>query len=392
MAAGLVLGASAQAEPSEQPQSAIAFEGLYKADFLNNPSGGLQRGGMAMGHLDLKLTVDLDKALGWDSTTLFFNLLHDHGDKFNRDRVGSLTGVSNIEVPVDTERLFQAWIKKEWADGRYSLLAGLYPIDSEFQVVDSAGLFIHPSHGASGDLSLTRGPSIFNTTAFGVRGKWVSDDQRTYLQAALLDGIPGDPNQPKGTHIVWGPNDGTMGIVEAGWRPDAGPGQTSETKFAVGAWGYSTLVDDLRDVDTLGKPVQRRSAGAYALAEGKLWQGDAGRSLNGFVRYAATDGDSTPIRAIINTGLVVKSPFGDRPDDALGLAYSQAMVGDKYRSVQEAAGRMTTPVESIWELSYRIKPIKELAVQPIVQWFGNPGADQSVREATVIGVRLEVSF
>jgi porin len=370
----------------------VTFEGVYKIDLLNLVDGGLQRGGSAMGHLDLKLTLDLNKTWGWSGTTVFFNLLHDHGDKFNRDRVGSLSGVSNIEVPVETEHLFQAWIQKEWQDGQYSLLAGLYPIDSEFQVLDTASLFIHPSHGATGELSLTRGPSIFNNPAFGVRGKWVSSDQRSYLQAAVLDGIPGDPNQPKGTHIVWGANDGTMGIVEMGWRPGAAPEQTSDTKFAVGVWGYSALVDDLRDVDARGLPVQRRSTGGYALAESKLWQGDAGRSLSGFVRYSATDGDSTSMRTIVNTGLVLKAPFGTRPDEVLGVAYSHAIVGDKYRAVQDAAGQPTTAYESVWELSYRIKPMQGLAVQPIAQWIGNPGASQSVRTATVVGVRLEVSF
>ena len=388
----LCLGAMAQTARADTPQSAVALEGLYKLDLLSLANGGLQRGGMAMGHLDLKLTVDLEKTVGWDGTTVFFNLLHDHGDKFNRDRVGSLTGVSNIEVAVDTERLFQAWIKKEWSDGKYSVLAGLYPIDSEFQVLDTAGIFIHPSHGATGDLSLTRGPSIFNTSAFGVRGKWVSDDHRSYLQAAMLDGIAGDPNQPKGTHMVWGPNDGTMGIVEMGSHPNAAPGQAANAKFAVGIWGYSAWVDDLRDIDARGMPVQRRSAGAYALAEGRLWQGNAGRNLSGFVRYGETDGDSTPIRAIVNTGLVLKAPFGGSPDDALGLGYSRAMVSDKYRAVQQATGRLTTATESVWELSYRIKPTKDLAVQPIVQWIENPGADASVRDATVAGVRLEVSF
>ncbi len=389
---GLCAGAVAQTVPADAPSAAVAFEGVYKIDLANLVDGGLQHGESVMGHLDLKLTLDLDKAWGWSGTTVFFNLLHDHGDKFNRDRVGSLTGVSNIEVPVETERLFQAWIQKEWQDGQYSLLVGLYPIDSEFQVLETASLFIHPSHGATGDLSLTRGPSIFNNPAFGVRGKWVSSDQRSYLQAAVLDGIPGDPNQPKGTHIVWGPNDGTMGIVEMGWRPGATPEQSSETKFAVGVWGYSARVDDLRDVDALGMPVQRRSTGAYALAEGKLWRGDAGRSLSGFVRYGATDGDSTPLRAIVNTGLALKAPFGTRPDDVLGLAYSHAIVSDKYRAVQDAAGQPATPFESVWELSYRIQPMQGLAVQPIAQWFANPGANQSVREATVLGVRLEVSF
>ena len=89
----------------------VVFEGGYKFDLLHVVSGGLQRGGQSLGHLDLKLKSDLEKVWGWPGTTAFFNLIHDHGGKFNRDRVGSFNGVSNIEVPVDTERLFQAWIQ-----------------------------------------------------------------------------------------------------------------------------------------------------------------------------------------------------------------------------------------------------------------------------------------
>jgi porin len=295
--------------------SGVVFEGGYKFDLLRVVGGGLQSGGESLGHLDLKLKTDLDKAWGWTGTTAFFNLIHDHGEKFNRDRVGSLSGVTNIEVPVDTERLFQAWIQREWQDGKYSLLAGLYPIDTEFQVLDTAALFVQPPYGPTGDLSSTRGPSIFNTSAFGVRGKWVSDDRSVYAQAALMDGIPGDPNQPKGTHIIFGSNDGTMGIVEVGLRTQ----ESRQAKYAVGLWGYSARVDDLVDVDANQNPVQRRSYGGYFLADANLWKDSSGRSFSGFFRYGVTDGDSTIFRSVVNTGLVINAPFSGRPDDVLGL-------------------------------------------------------------------------
>lgn len=366
----------------------VVFEGGYKFDLLSVVSGGLQSGGQPLGHLDLKLKTDLEKAWGWTGTTAFFNLIHDHGEKFNRDRVGSFNGVTNIEVPVDTERLFQAWIQREWQDGKYSLLVGLYPIDTEFQVLDTAALFVQPPYGPTGDLSSTRGPSIFNTSAFGVRGKWVSDDRSVYAQAALLDGLPGDPHQPKGTHIIFGANDGTMGIVEIGLRTQ----ESRQAKYAVGIWGYSSRVDDLVDVDANQNPVQRRSFGAYVLADANLWKDGSGRSLSGFLRYGVTDGDSTNIQSVVNTGLVINAPFSGRPDDVLGLAYTHATLGDKHRAVQEAAGRSPTAFESSWELTYRFKPAPWLALQPLVQWHRYPGGDRLVSDATVVGLRTEFFF
>jgi porin len=388
LARASLLAAMAVCVSAGAQDAPVVFEGGYKFDLLNVVSGGLQRGGQPLGHLDLKLKTDLEKVWGWTGTTAFFNLIHDHGEKFNRDRVGSFNGVTNIEVPVDTERLFQAWIQREWQDGKYSLLAGLYPIDTEFQVLDTAALFVQPPYGPTGDLSSTRGPSIFNTSAFGVRGKWVSDDRSVYAQAALLDGIPGDPNQPKGTHIVFGANDGTMGIVEVGLRTQ-GSGQA---KYAVGLWGYSARVDDLVDVDANLNPVQRRSYGSYFLADANLWNDGNGRSLSGFLRYGVTDGDSTNFRSVVNTGLVINAPFSGRPDDVLGLAYTHTTLGDKYCAVQQAAGRSPTTFESSWELTYRFKPAPWLAMQPLVQWHRYPGGDRSVGDATVVGLRTEVFF
>ena len=375
-------GAVVSAAPSEP---ALVFEGGYKLDVLNLMDGGLQRGAGALGHLDLKLTVDLDQTWGWSGTTAFFNLIHDHGDKFNQNRVGSLTGVSNIEVAVDTERLLQAWIQKEWQEGKYALLAGLYPIDSEFQVVDTAGLFVQPPYGTTGDLALTRGPSVFNNSSFGVRGKWVSDDHAAYAQAAILDGVPGDPGKPKGTHIVFDKDDGTMGIVEIGWRPEG-------SKYALGMWGYSTQVDDLVDVDNQQNPVQRSSHGAYFLAERTLWKGQSGRSLAGFFRYALNDGDSTALRSIVNTGFVINNPFRADGGDALGLAYTHATLSDKYRALQDAAGEPTSAYESAWELTYRVKLGESFAVQPLVQWHQYPGGGRAVSSATVVGLRMDLSF
>jgi porin len=37
-----------------------------------------------------------------------------------------------------------------------------------------------------------------------------------YLQAALTEGIPGDPDHPHGTHIKLGRGEGSLSIVELG--------------------------------------------------------------------------------------------------------------------------------------------------------------------------------
>jgi porin len=383
---------------SDWHKRGLAVDLGYKWDMLRVESGGLRRGGRPIGHFDFSAKGDLEKLVGWKGATALVNFIYDSGGKTNNDYLGSLLGISNIEVPVTTTRFYQAWIEQSFADDKVAVLAGLFPIDTEFQVVESAGLFVQPPYGAAPDLALTRGPSIFNNSSFGLRVKLQSKDLGLYAMGAVLDGIPGDPNRPKGTHIRFQSGDGTMQIAEIGYQPPAVPAapatepQESFEKYAFGYWRYTAKVNDLVDVDANGDPVLRRSSGWYALAERTLWRWGAGSNLTGFVRYGATDGDSTAIKHFYNVGARVRGLLPGRDDDVFGLAHTRGSVGDKFRASLTADGITATAAESATELTYRIQVNKWFAVQPVIQWFRHPGATSDVPNATVVGARVELAL
>lgn len=350
-----------------------------------------------MGHFDLGAKADLEKLVGWSGATGFVNFIFDGGGKTNKDYLGSLLGVSNIEVQESTTRFYRAWIEQSFAEGNAAVLVGLYPIDTEFQVVEFAGLFVQPPYGAAPDVALTRGPSIFNKPAFGVLAKWGSAERGPYAMAAVLDGIPGDPDHPKGTHIRFRAGDGTMQIAEIGCRLPAAPGTSAAEvaesfgKYALGYWRYTAKVDDLVDVDASGAPELRNSSGWYALAERTLWRWNAG-NLAGFIRFGATDGDSTAIDQFYNVGVRLRGLLPGRVDDVFGLAHTRGNIDDKFRIRQAATGIDATTAESATEITYRIQVSERLVVQPLVQWYRNPGAERAVSDATVIGMRLGLSL
>lgn len=397
---------------AEQSGRGWDWELGLRLDQMSVVRGGLAQGGRPLSHLDFKLKADLDKVIGWQGATAFFNLIDDRGGKPNADYAGSLLGVSNIEVPAATTRLFHAWIQKEWSEGQFSLLTGLYPIDSEFMVVDSAGVFVQPGFGALADIALSRGPSIFNNSAFGVRGRWASADRSLYAQGAVLDGIPGDPKRPVGTHVRFASGDGVMAIMEIGHRPvaeipdidfasdemrpeteaKAPEAEPGFAKYALGLWGYSERVADLIDVDDHGAPVKRRSLGWYALAERTLWRETAVGDITVFARYSQNDGNSIALERALNLGVTLKGPFRGRDNDVAGLGYSRGMISDKYRAVLEADGVQPTRYEDAWELTYRFQMENWLSIQPVLQLIRHPGADQGVRNATVIGLRLDLAL
>ena len=379
-------------------RNGVALELGMKSDWLRN-RGGLADGGRPMNQLDIKLKTDLEKIWGWTSTTAYIHFLHDWGNRTNVHNTGSIIGISNIEWPIDTSRFFQAWLEKRFADDSVGVLIGLYPFDSEFSALDSGAVFLHPSFGASPDISLTRGPSIFNNSAFGTRVKWQAPGREVYVQGAVLDGIPGDPNRPKGTHIEFNKGDGTFHIVEVGYAPkepspqDAEPPETF-AKFSAGYWGYTAKVDDLVDRDSAGSPAKRHSRGWYALAEKTIWRdaGDANRNLAAFVRYAATDGDSTAIDHALNLGVRMRGPIASHPDDVFGLAVTRANIGGKFRQFQSTEGIEPTGNESALEITYRAAVNKWLAIQPVAQHIRHPGANRAIPDATVYGTRFEVVF
>jgi porin len=374
----------------------------FKSDFLRNVKGGTKRGGRPVNQFDLKIQGDLERLAGLPGASVYFNLIYDGGGKTNRDHVGSLMGVSNTEVPVSTFRVFHAWFEQTFDDKQWALLLGLYPIDSEFQVLESAGLFVLPPYGPTADLSLTRGPSIFNQSAFGVRGKWQSSDQKAYAMVAVLDGIPGDPDHPKGTHIQFNDGDGTMQIAELGFTPRAaGPssdqGETEASappgleKYALGFWRYTARVDDLVDLDTAGNPVQRKSNGWYVQAEKTLFNWNDG-DLAAFVRYSRTDGDSTAIRDVSTLGTRIRGIIPGRDQDYFGVAYTRSSIGDKWRTAQAATGISTAGSESAVEITYRAQATRWLAIQPVYQYIKSPGAVTDVPNATLIGVKFDLAI
>ena len=398
----------------EAKTPAATFSATYKMDLLST-QGGADSDAGGMGNLDLILRADLDQAMGWQNTIAYLHLLANHGAKINGKHAGSLMGISNVEVPTDTAKFFHAWIQRNFLDDRFSLLAGLYPIDSEFSVLGSAGVFVHPAFGPPADLSLTRGPSIFNTSAFGLRARWDGAQRDRYAMAALLDGIPGDPARPHGTRIHFDAGDGVFAIGEFGFTPPerghvleptdpSSPKVQSEDirlhekyesfgKYAFGLWSYSERVDDLVDLDSLGNPVKRRSRGSYVLAEKTLYRepGSPVHHLAGFVRLSRTDGDSTPIDQAINIGLRLRAPFASREDDIVGIGFSHARLGDKYRQAQAGLGTVTVAAESALELTYRIQMNDWLALQPVYQYVRHPAGDATLSNVKAVGFRFEIS-
>jgi len=362
----------------------VTVDITHKSDMLSNRSGGIQTGSVWLANTEAAINMDLGKLAGWDGATAFVQYHIQHGKQgkdFNGSYVGSFAGVSNIETGTETGKFWQAWLQKSLADDAFSILAGLYTIDSEFYVTDTSGLFLQPPYGMSAEMAPTgqNGPPIFPTGALALRLKYAAHD--FYLQGAVADGVPGDPNDPHGTHIQLNKGDGTLSVVELGYTP--ADEDKSISKTALGVWNYTAQAVDL----VTGEP--RPDRGFYVLAERTLMseQGQTGQGLSGFVRYGVANKDVYQADWSGSIGLHYQGLFDGRDDDEAGIAVTTSHASEKYRLLNAS-----DPSETVIEISYRAQMLPWMAVQPSLQRIINPNMDPALSDATVAGVRLELAL
>jgi porin len=326
----------------------VSFSAAYTADLLRNVHGGREVGGARLDNIDAILELDGERAFGAPGLKLFAYALYNDSAQFSDLYPGDAGVVSNIDAP-RTLRLYEAW--GEWSFGARddaSLRVGLYDLNSEFDVGEARSLFLNSAFGVGHELGQTgrNGPSIFPVTSFGARLA-VRPAQSWLLRAAVLDGVPGDGVSSE---------DGALMIGEAVYE------STSLGKLALGVWSYT----------------REFGSGGYFLAERALWEHDDGRTLAAFMRYGAADASINEFSWTAQAGLVMHRPFASEAAESLGLAVSR---------LQSRIAQAETAVE----LTYRRALTPWLTLQPNLQLIMNPGADGVLRDALVVGLRVEMA-
>lgn len=367
------------------------FEVAYLGEQWWNTSGGIQTGGTWLDNLDLILTADRG-SLGVPGLSGTLVVLRNNANEFSPQYVGDLQIVSNIDAP-EAWRAYEAWL--EWSPAaaeRFSIRAGIYAADQEFDVAPTGALFLHSAPGTNTEYALAGliGPPIFPLSGFGVRvaGGFGSDG---YWLAAVMDGVPGNPDDVSDFNYRWEGRDGALLQAEIGIRNERW------NKLAFGAWTYSAEFDTLV-TDSEGNPVTDDwDTGIYALADRTLWRGEGGE-LAGYLQLGATQegfrnrGRFNVFTRFVGAGLTLSRFTDRRPDDQLGFMVAAAYSGEEFRDAQAANGVAVDPHETALELTYRAQLTDWLAIQPDFQYVINPGLDPARDDAVVVGVRFELAF
>ena len=302
----------------------LVLEATYTGEVWRQVSVGLATGERYLDNLDLTLAANGEGLLGLEGLQFFGYVLYNNGHVFCEELSGWAQCVSNIEA-THALRLYELWSEWQLGSAGQSVRFGLYDLNSEFDSIETASLFITPSQGIGPDLSQTgeHGPSIFPQTSFGVRalksvGAWS-------VQTAALNPVA----------------KGLLLIGEANYRPESG------LRVGGGYWQYTS----------------DQNAGGYVIVESPAFIADAeGRGLRMYVRGGRADPDRNPIARYFGAGAVYSLLSSAEREHQIGFAIANAVA-----------------IERNYELTYRIAVADWLALQSDAQYVDHRGWAMGLR-------------
>lgn len=402
----------------------VTFGAIATDQVFGNPTGGMRQGVVFEGNLQLNVTVDLGKAVGWSGAVFHASAYEIYGRGLSSDYIGNLLTVTNVEATPST-RLYDLYLEQSVFDGHASVRVGQFGADEEFMISQYGALFLDSTFGWPGVplLDLPGGGPAYPLAALGVRVKAQVNDQMTVL-AAVFNGNPagpgtGDPQARDGSGTLFRLSDGVLVMAEAQYainqdKDAAGlPGT-----YRVGGWYDSENFADQRfDTEGLslanpastGTPRQHRGDfSLYAIGDQMIWRkpGTKDAGIGVFAHIMGAPGDRNLVNFYADAGATWKGPIDSRADDTVGLAVGYARISDAARALDADTGFYTAtayPIrsnETVLELTYQVQVAPWWQVQPDLQYVFNPGGGvlnpdrpgQRIGDAFILGVQTVITF
>lgn len=406
-----------------------ADEGIVLAadsidETLANASGGVKRGAIYDGRLEVVATVDLDKTLGWTGATFHANAYWTHNHGLSASALGgNLMTVSNIEA-TPSIRLFDLWIEQLLFDNKLSIRFGQLAADDEFISSDTASNFVNSTFGwpAITSSNLPSGGPVYDLATPGVRFKYVPSDNYSF-SLGVFNGDPapkgqGDPQRRDADGLAFRLNGGAFVIAEAAYNStlDLGEGDLPST-YKIGGWFHSGDFADERFDDTgqsLASPsssgiaaIRQHDYGAYFLVDQIIWHKpdtqDAG--ISAFVRGSWAPSDRNLVVLYADAGIAIKGVLFGRANDVLGIAAAIAKVSDDVRALDrdirfyDGYDVPLQDYEATLEMTYHVQVNQWWSLQPDIQFVAHPGGHAAlpnsttpIANAAVFGLRSSIVF
>ncbi|MDA9395291.1 porin [Bradyrhizobium sp. CCBAU 45394] len=411
----------------------LNFGATYIADNIGNVSGGVARGAIHFGRLDLSVDADLDKLVGWSGGRFYANAFVIYGRGLSRNYVQNLATISEIEALPD-QRLYNAYFEQSFFGDRLNIRAGQQAADVEFFDSQTDDLFINGTFGwpAIKASNLPAGGPAPPIAVPGIRIKAALSDQITAF-GAVFNGDPSGPGdadpQIRDHHgLAFRVNDPpwVIGQVRFNYDIDIG-GRSLAGNFTPGAWKHYGSFDSQRftaeglsiaDPSGSGVPAKLRgNYGIFAVIEQVLYRppevkdNTTSASIPGitaFGRIAYSPPDRNLIDLYLDGGIGFVGFTPGRPLDRFGVAMAYMRISNTARTLDldtQAFTGVQSPVrsnETLIEMIYEAHIKPGWLVAPYFQYVfrpsggvpipNDPSGTSRIGDAAVFGVTTTIRY
>ena len=402
----------------------VTFNSIYTGEVFGNVAGGVKRGAVYQGKLELNATADLERIAGLDGLTLYGNAFQIHPTAgISRRFVGNFQTISAIEALPST-RLSELWLEQKSDDGTLGIRVGQLAADSEFFIAGYSLPFINSDWPAIAKQNLPSGGPAYPFAAPGIRVKWEPTPQWSIL-AAIFDGDPAGrgirtPEARNRTGTRFPLSDPAFLMQEMQYRYNQAPDASGLAGIVrVGAWEHLARFDAQRFGPTneetaggtgTGARRLKGNFGVYGIVDQQIYRlpgGDANSGITAFTRVSASPSDRNLVKFYLDGGVLFTGMLPGRPADVVGATFlwseisGAARAFDLERAALSGQSAVVRDREIALELSYVAQIRPGWTVQPDVQYIfhpgghvARPGADPTmpIRDSVVLGLRTTVVY
>lgn len=108
------------------------------------------------------------------------------------------------------------------------------------------------------------------------------------------------------------------------------------------------------------------------------------QGLGAFFRYGYANGKKNDITDFWSLGFQYQGLVEGRHEDVLGIGFAQGIFSDK------ASVTYSADYENALELYYNARFAQWVSISPSIQYIANPGGDNTVSDAVVLGLRAQM--
>jgi porin len=379
----------------------------YKNETAGNLSGGTTRTATSVGQVDLGVALDLKAILGWDGATVQSTITFRHGPSLN-----TVAGLNFLEEPQETFgrgqtwRWTELWFRQRLIDDHVIIKVGRLA-GGEFA---NWGCDFTNLGFCGSQVGTTNTYFWYNWPIAEWGGSVKIRTDRYYVHIGANE----DNARNLNTDFFVAQTKGARGVIEhleAGWTPAFAGGRLAGV-YQAGVWRDSAAHPDVL-FDTRGAPAPLSGGPAAEVNEQTGFYVDFQQQLTGEAHLDRVTGILTPTRGLtvgayyergdqrtattgdeITVEALYTAPFADRPHDQIGVALGRSTVTSREAELSALElpqlGRQYSEYRS--EIFYRVLATRGVFIRPNFQYIIDPGGYSRRHDASIIGVRLDISF